>query len=177
MNENNDNNELKLRDVSVKPLELQKNNEPSELKLRDAVARPPELKRKDDPSELKLVNGSQSSSTPIKKEEKVLPPLAAKRDASQTHPSEHGHDSSSEIEGRTSGGGTEKTGSVVSTIFQVIIMIASVVAIIIACYFIYKNLSPDTPSAPTTGNKKDAAESAKPKQESVTDQKKTGKTK
>ncbi|MFZ2655222.1 MAG: hypothetical protein WAX69_09890 [Victivallales bacterium] len=166
MNGNNDNNELKLRDAPLKPLE----QGPSELKLRDDSTPGLELKSKDEPSELKLVDKAQSSSTPARREEKALPPLAEKKDASQFPHPETGSSPDA------SGNERKKRGSAISIIFQVIIMIVSVAAIIIACYFINKNLSADTPTAPSIV-KDDAAKSAKPKQEAVKDQKKTGKDK
>ncbi|HBC88707.1 MAG TPA: hypothetical protein DCZ94_17325 [Lentisphaeria bacterium] len=171
MNENNDNTELKLRDAPLKIIELQKKDESSELKLQDAPASALELKKDGEPSELKLGDTPQLSPAPQVKKEKSLPLLVVKKDT----PSKETEDESSVvIEQEVSSPEPEqsKSWNAVKTIFQVIVMLASVAAIIIAGYFIYKNLSPDAPPAPP---KKEDAKNAKSKQAPAKDQKKTDK--
>ncbi len=117
MNNNGNNNELKLRDAPLSSGGQEKKSGGSELKLNDAPsAKPPPLVvEKTSPVPVSSVVDDREISVPE----------------------------------------TGKQGSVFLIIIQIIIMIVSVAAIIIAGYFIYKNLSPDTlPSSPPSANKK-----------------------
>ncbi|GEM_PF-3055132 len=171
MDDNNDSSELKLRDPAPsKPSESQ--DQTSELKLQMKPVPPPlELKKNVEPVTLKLEEIQQPNTDQagqVKKKE--LPLLVVKKDKS---PEENEEKPSEIIEKDTEepSAGTEERGSAVKTMLQVVVMLVSIAAIIIAGYFIYKQLSPEPPYQPP---KKDAAKpAAKTKQDASKDPKKT----
>ncbi|HCE42698.1 MAG TPA: hypothetical protein DET40_04045 [Lentisphaeria bacterium] len=130
---------------------MNENNDSTELKLRDAPPKPIGLKKMEEEPELKMKDSVPVRPEPLAKTEKSLPLLVVRKEAPTIEPEVPEEKPLEE----------ERVNKL-----QVLIALVAVAAIIVAGYFIFKNLSGDAPAKPAVA--KAAAKAAAPAQNAKT---------